>query len=92
MIVILGSFPGPWRLRFLQAMWLMHVMPTYLVRVLGGNELAYVFGEPIAFAPGRQVIPSISPKAQPGGRPANGHPMSRALIHQEFIVKLVFRL
>jgi 2-polyprenyl-3-methyl-5-hydroxy-6-metoxy-1,4-benzoquinol methylase len=44
------------------------------------------FGEPIAFAPGRQVIPSISPKAQPGDRPANGHPMSRALIHQEFIV------
>ena len=79
-------FPVPERLRFLQAMWLQYVMPGYLGRVLGGNELAYVFGEPIAFAPGRQVIPSVSPKAQPGDRPANGHPMSRALVHQAFIV------
>ena len=78
--------PVPSRLRFLQAMWLQYVMPGYLGRVLGGNELAYVFGTPIRFAEGRQVIPSVSPKAQPGDRPANGHPMSRALIHQKFVV------
>lgn len=78
--------PVPLRLEFLHSMWLQYVMPGYLGRVLGGNELAYVFGAPIRFAVGRQVIPSVSPKAQPGDRPANGHPMSRALIHQAFIV------
>jgi len=78
--------PVPARLPFLQAIWLQYVMPGYLGRVLGGNELAYVFGIPIRFTPGRQVIPSVSPKAQPGDRPANGHPMSRALAHQSFIV------
>jgi hypothetical protein len=79
--------PIPTRLRFLQAMWCQYVMPGYLGRVLGGNELAYVFGTPVRFGEGRQVIPSISPKAQPGDRPANGHPMSRALVHQRFVVK-----
>jgi site-specific DNA-methyltransferase (adenine-specific) len=78
--------PVPARLGFIQVMWCQYVMPGYLGRVLGGNETVYVFGKPIAFAEGRQVIPSVSPKAQPGDRPANGHPMSRALIHQSFIV------
>jgi site-specific DNA-methyltransferase (adenine-specific) len=78
--------PIPVRFRFLQAMWLQYVMPGYLGRVLGGNELAYVFGVPIRFTQGRQVIPSVSPKAQPGDRPPNGHPMSRALSHQRFVV------
>ena len=78
--------PVPERLKFLQAMWLQYVMPGYLGRVLGGNELAYVFGQPIVVAEGRRVIPSVSPKAQPGDRPNNGHPMSRALTHQRFIV------
>jgi hypothetical protein len=78
--------PVPKRLPFLQAMWLQYVIPGYLGRVLGGNELAYVFGTPIRFTKGRQVIPSVSPKAQPGDRPENGHPMSRALVHQAFVV------
>lgn len=78
--------PVPSRLRFLQVMWCQYVIPGYLGRVLGGNECAYVFGRPIRFCEGRQVIPSVSPKAQPGDRPANGHPMSRALVHQSFIV------
>ncbi len=79
-------YPVPSRLKFLQVMWCQYVMPGYLGRVLGGNECAYVFGEPIKSVEGRRVIPSVSPKAQPGDRPKNGHPMSRALIHQLFIV------
>lgn len=79
-------YPIPTRFKFLQVMWCQYVMPGYLGRVLGGNECAYVFGAPILRVEGRTVIPSISPKAQPGDRPANGHPMSRALIHQRFIV------
>lgn len=71
---------------FQQVAWCQYVMPGYLGRVLGGNETAYVFGEPVASQEGRRVVPSVSPKAQPGDRPANGHPCSRALIHQKFLV------
>jgi DNA modification methylase len=77
----------PGRFRFQQVMWCQYAMPGYIGRVLGGNETVYVFGEPIEFRKGQQVIPSISPKAQPGQRPDVGHPCSRALIHQKFIVR-----
>jgi site-specific DNA-methyltransferase (adenine-specific) len=76
----------PQRLEFVQVMWCQYAMPGYLGRVLGGNETVYVFGQPIISAPGRRVIPSISPKAQPSDRPPNGHPCSRALVHQAFVV------
>lgn len=78
--------PMPERLPFVQVMWLQYVMPGYLGRVLGGNETCYVFGEPVQSAEGRRVIPSVAPKVQPGGRKANGHPMSRAIAHMEFVV------
>lgn len=78
--------PIPSRFKFIQVMWCQYVMPGYLGRLLGGNETVYVFGEPIRPADGRRVIPSVSPKAQPGDRPRNGHPMSRALVHQKFVV------
>lgn len=78
--------PVPSRLRFIQVMWCQYVMPGYLGRVLGGNETVYVYGEPVRVQEGRRVIPSISPKAQPNDRPSNGHPCSRALVHQEFVV------
>lgn len=80
----LRHVPGAWS--FQQVAWCQYVMPGYLGRVLGGNECAYVFGTPIRKQAGRNVIPSVSPKAQPGDRPANGHPCSRALIHQEWLV------
>jgi hypothetical protein len=78
--------PVPAALPFLQMMWCQYVMPGYIGRVLGGNGTVYVFGRPIRRAPGRTVTPSVAPKAQPGDRLANGHPCSRALIHQEFVV------
>ncbi len=78
--------PVPARFPFLQVMWCRYAMPGYLGRVLGGNETVYVFGTPIKSVEGRRVVPSISPVAQPGDRPKNGHPMSRALVHQAFIV------
>lgn len=77
------EFPS---LPFVQMAWLQYVMPSYLGRVLGGNECAYVFGRPVRSAPGRRVIPSIAPKAQPSDRPANGHPCSRALVHFKWLV------
>lgn len=80
----LAAVPG--RFDFIQVMWCQYAMPGYLGRVLGGNETVYVYGSPVVSAPGRRVIPSVSPKAQPGDRRANGHPCSRALVHQNFVV------
>lgn len=80
----LACVPG--RFGFIQVMWCQYVMPGYLGRVLGGNETVYVFGTPVVSQEHRRVIPSVSPKAQPGDRPPNGHPCSRALVHQDFVV------
>jgi site-specific DNA-methyltransferase (adenine-specific) len=80
----LACVPG--RFDFIQVMWCQHAIPGYLGRVLGGNETVYVYGTPIESTEGRRVIPSVSPKAQPGDRLENGHPCSRALVHQEFVV------
>ena len=81
----LAAVPKRWP--FFNAHWLQYVMPGYMGRKLGGNEIAYAFGEPVPSAEGRRVIPSVSPKAQPSHRKANGHPMSRSLSHMEWLVK-----
>jgi DNA modification methylase len=62
-------------------------MPGYLGRWLGGDELAYSFGEPIERREGQIVIPGRAPSVQPGERPRNGHPCSRAMKHMEFLVR-----
>ena len=72
---------------FFRTMTLPYVMPGYIGRKLGGDELAYCFGEPIAFQKGRQVVPGRAPSVQPNGRAANGHPCSRALEHMRFVVR-----
>lgn len=94
LVVILRSDSDP---RFLQGVppaWpffrlqvLPYVMPGYIGRKLGGDELAYCFGEPIPSAPHQRVIPGYAPKAQPADGTANGHPCSRALVHMEWLVK-----
>jgi len=76
----------PSRFPFFRTQSLPYAIPGYIGRKLGGDEIAYCFGKPIPSAPGRRVIPGIAPKAQPGDRPANGHPMSRALIHFKWLV------
>lgn len=70
---------------FLRSMQLPYVIPGYLGRVLGGDETAYWFGTPVARARGRMVIPGRGPNVQPGGRPANGHPMSRSQEHFDWL-------
>ena len=66
---------------------LPYVMPGYIGRKLGGDELAYCFGEPIPRKPGQIVIPGRAPKVQPTGRLANGHPCSRSLEHLKWVVR-----
>lgn len=77
----------PPEMEFFLAQVLQYVMPGYIGRKLGGNEIAYVFGEPLPSAPGRRVIPGMSPKIQPQGRAANGHPCSRAYEHFDWLMK-----
>jgi site-specific DNA-methyltransferase (adenine-specific) len=71
---------------FFRSIQLPYVMPGYIGRKLGGDELAYLFGEPILFQKGRQVIPGRAPSVQPSGRRANGHPCARAQEHLDFVV------
>ncbi|WP_419900719.1 DNA methyltransferase [Roseomonas sp. USHLN139] len=73
-------------LPFFRSILLPYVIPGYIGRKLGGDEMAYWFGSPIAPAPGRMLIPGRGPSAQPGGRKANGHPMSRAQRHFDWLV------
>jgi site-specific DNA-methyltransferase (adenine-specific) len=80
----LQAVPARWP--FFRVQLLPYVMPGYIGRKLGGDELAYCFGEPLPSAPGRRVIPGRAPAAQPVHRKANGHPCSRALIHFEWLV------
>lgn len=77
----------PERLRFQQICWLKYAMPSYLGRVLGGNETVYVFGEPVKSAPGRRCIPSCGPVMQPDARIRNGHPCPRPLVGAEWFTK-----
>lgn len=77
----LATVPG----QYLRAVFLPYVMPGYIGRFLGGDEIAYCFGSPVPSAAGRRVIPGRAPAVQPGGRKANGHPCSRAQVHFDFL-------
>lgn len=79
----LRSVPLPYS----RATILPYAIPGYIGRLLGGDEIAYCFGEPIPSRPGQRVIPGRAPSAQPGNRPPNGHPCSRAQMHLNFLVR-----
>ena len=72
---------------FARAVILPYVMPGYIGRKLGGDEIAYCFGEFIPSREGQRVIPGRAPLVQPQGRKANGHPCSRALDHFLYLVR-----
>lgn len=76
----------PARLDFFRTISLTYAIPGYIGRKLGGDEIAYWFGEPIASTKGRRLIPGRGPIAQPRSRPPNGHPMSRAQVHFDWLV------
>lgn len=78
--------PVPPSLPFFRSILLPFVMPLYLGRALGGDEIAYWFGEPIARADGRILVPGRAPAAQPADRRPNGHPATRAQKHIDWLV------
>lgn len=77
----------PKSLPFFRLQVLPYVIPSYIGRILGGDEIAYSFGKPIPSRPGARVIPTYAPKIQPPGRPPNGHPCGRALAHFKWLLK-----
>lgn len=76
----------PAHFEFFRSIQMPYVIPGYIGRKLGGDEVAYWFGEPVKPGPGRNLIPGRAPAAQPGGRPSNGHPMSRAQAHFDWLL------
>ena len=76
----------PEALAFFRSIQLPYSLPSFLGRVLGGDETAYWFGSPVATMPGRQVVPGRGPSMQPTDRPGNGHPCSRAQGHFDWLV------
>lgn len=74
-------------LPFARTVLLPYVIPSYIGRYLGGDELAYCFGDPIPSRKGQSLIPGRAPAVQPVGRPPNGHPCSRAQVHSDFLVR-----
>jgi len=60
----LENVPSRWP--FLAVCWLRYVVPSYIGRVLNDADVAYAFGEPVAWAPGRKVVPGgvTSPKGE----------------------------
>lgn len=73
------------RYPFIAAQWLRYAVPSYTGRVLGGNEIAYLFGKPIPSAPGQRVIPCMGPVVMPGDW-RNGHPCPRNIKHTIWLV------
>jgi site-specific DNA-methyltransferase (adenine-specific) len=80
-------FLAPLSMPYARAVILPYVMPGYIGRFLGGDEIAYCFGSPIPSREGQRVIPGRAPSVQPDGRAANGHPCSRALEHFNFLIR-----
>ena len=79
----LAPVPGA----FFRTQILPYVMPSYIGRSLGGDEIAYCFGEPIPRRRGQIVIPGRGPAVQPVGRRANGHPCSRPQAHFDWLIR-----
>jgi site-specific DNA-methyltransferase (adenine-specific) len=77
----------PVPLPYVRAAWLPYVMPGYIGRMLGGDEIAYCFGTPIPSRPGQRVIPGRAEPEQPAGRKANGHPCARAIGHFKWLTR-----
>lgn len=72
-------------LPFFRTIQLPFVMPLYIGRGLGGDELAHWFGKPVARGRGRNLVPGRGPLVQPIHRQPNGHPCSRAQRHLDWL-------
>ena len=75
----------PTSLPFFRVMWLRYARPHYLGRLLYGNDVAYLFGEPPAAREGNVLIPGefIDPDNQ--GKQTS-HPTPRKVGHVQWLM------
>lgn len=75
----------PSRWPWIRSQQMPYAMPGYRGRLLGGDEVAYVFGE---IPQGNGVIPGrLRTETSPKAARANGHPCPRSLLHTVDLVK-----
>lgn len=75
----------PSDLQFIRSQQMPYAMPGYRGRLLGGDEIAYVFGE---IPKGCGVIPGrLKTETTAKSERANGHPCPRSLTHTIDLVK-----
>lgn len=80
----LQAVPARWE--FFHASWMHYVLPGRWGRKLGGNEVAYCFGEPIKSRKGRHLIPGMCRVAAQFVPKNDGHPCPRSLDHMKWLV------
>ena len=73
------------KLPFFRIQILPYAIPGYNGRKLGGEEIAYCFGEPLPSAPGKRVYPGYAPKSQK--TPKSEHLCPRSLTHFRWLVE-----
>ena len=72
---------------FFHAAWMQYALPSFNGRKLGGNEIAYCFGEPIKATKDRHLIPGMCQvKAQPTRE--TEHPCARSIQHMSWLVRM----
>jgi len=71
---------------FFRVQVLRYAVPERNGRKLGGMELAYSFGEPVASAHGKRLIPGWSPAATRSAKGESEHPCNRSLFHMQWLV------
>lgn len=75
----------PPEMPFFRTGWLQYVRPHYKGRVLYTSDVAYVFGDPPAAAPGRHLLPGQYMHNQ-ATKKIHGHPCPRRLSHVLWLV------
>ena len=79
----LSAVPERWK--FIRSQQMPYAVPSYMGRLLGGDEVAYAFG---GIPEGRGVIPGrLSTVTDYKADRATGHPCPRADVHMKDLVK-----
>lgn len=87
---ILCGLDGRWEFR--HVLWLEYARPSYVGRFLNSADVAYVFGELPASAPGRRVFPrktthTARPRSRDGKPSREEHPCPRVLSHARWLCR-----
>lgn len=75
----------PSALEFFRVCWLKYALPGYRGRLLYTSDVAYIYGKPPPWAPGRRVMPGETSTARPTKR-TSGHPCPRSPDHVAWLL------